>query len=219
MSLFDFYSENWPRLVKLLRSEPRLSPPLLIDSADRLLRQPLRLFIVGQQTNTWYNGVVRIRESTAAITELQTIYEKFSLGLEHPSPFWQAVRELERAFGIKAGHVLWSNLNRADYESARPPRELEEQLLGAFPLLPAEIAVASPDVVVFFTGPSYDGLLSKAFPDAVITPVRGFDQALCNVRHCSLPKRAFRTYHPKFLRLRRKWSRILRAIVRHSGPE
>ena len=216
MSFLDLYADHWPQLVKLLRREPRLSPPLLIDSADRLANQPLRLFVVGQQTNSWYNDEVPIRKSPRAIEALQAIYADFSLGLTHPSPFWQAVRELEHGLGVEPGHVLWGNLNRADFEAGRPPSELEAEMLRVFPLLPEELSAASPDLVVFFTGPAYDGLLSTALPDAVITPVRGFGRALAEVRHSSLPMRSFRAYHPKYLRLSGAWKKVLGAVVRRA---
>ena len=68
------------------------------------------------------------------------------------------------------------------------------------PLLEREIAILAPDVVVFFTGPSYNGLLAATFPEAMLE-AGSLSRAkpVSRVIHPALPAKTFRTYHPNYL--------------------
>ena len=212
------YLELWPRLESLLRAHPEMSPPLLLNPPDDYQGQRIHLFVVGQETATWYDDLLRGKEGNAAIDTLMHIYKNdFRLGQIHPTPFWQAVRDLERALGIEKGAILWSNLNKADQNGGRPSPALEVALLESFPALRREIAVAQPDAVVFFTGPRYDDLLTSIF-SGIRFAASGFpERVFAKVIHPALPDRSFRTYHPKYLRIRKMWPAVLSQLTRVCG--
>jgi hypothetical protein len=73
-------------------------------------------------------------------------------------------------------------------------------------LLTAEIRVLKPTAVIFFTGPDYDVALRDEFPELSMRPL--FDRTereFARLSHPELPSETFRTYHPNFLRRRKKW--------------
>jgi len=85
--------------------------------------------------------------------------------------------------------------------------------LRIFPVLAHEIALAKPDVVVFFSGSNFDELLCRTFSGAKIVPFQQHEDLISNVRHPSLPERTFRTLHPTTLQIEKQASRVLRVIA------
>ena len=214
----ELYQKFWPALEPVLLSDTGMSPPLLLSPPDHYQRQNTRLFVVGQETNTWYNDRLRDKRGDAAIDALMTIYkDEFRLGLKWPTVFWQAVRDVERRLGIETGAILWSNLNKADQNDGPPSRQLEEQLLKVFPVLQSELVISKPDVVIFFTGPAYDRLIASSLEGSHFQPVESTglpEREFAQVKHEVLPERSFRTYHPKHLRLRKMTDLVLSHIGR-----
>ena len=82
-------------------------------------------------------------------------------------------------------------------------------------LLAAEIAALKPDVVIFFTGPHYDGELHNAFPDLDLGPLwRGIaSREMASAHSKSLPPCAVRTYHPSYLQRSRR-GHLLKRLAR-----
>jgi hypothetical protein len=157
---------------------PGLSPPLLIDPPEAYFSQRTRLMIIGQQTQTWWDKRFRTDEQDQMIGTYTKIYrEEFALavGTRRGGAFWQAVRSLEQRLRIALGAVVWTNLNKLDQRATRPTPDVEATLLEKFPVVIREIGITQPDVVVFFTGPAYDRLLSNAFPGAVLQELGRYD--------------------------------------------
>jgi hypothetical protein len=107
--------------------------------------------------------------------------------------------------------TVWSNLNPVDVDKRRP-YEIEDQL-AQLRLLSAQVTILRPDAVVFLTGPAYDGILNINFPGAVQATVSALDiRTLCKVSHQDLPRKTFRTYHPKYLRLSKQYGSVLQCL-------
>ena len=77
-----------------------------------------------------------------------------------------------------------------------------EEAVSRLALVPKEIEVTRPDVVVFFTGRRYDGRLRETFLGVSIRPV---SKLIAQVEHEQLPGHSYRTSHPNYLRLSSKW--------------
>ncbi len=213
----DLYMKHWDRLETYRRSEPTISPPLLVQPPDAYWTQPVRLCVVGQETHTWYDKPFGQRIGPAAIDYLLDIYRNdFALGVRYSSPFWSTVRQLERGLGVAPGAVVWLNLNKVDQDSRRPTHDVEAAVRDVFPVVQEEIRLAQPNAVIFFTGPRYDALLSAVFPGALITPVTKF---LATVAHESLPPISIRTYHPRFLRMRKVLKGTIEEILERIKSE
>ncbi len=78
-------------------------------------------------------------------------------------------------------------------------------------VLKLEIRLLSPDVIVFFSGPTYDGALQVAFSDLTF---HQFDsqtatRELAVVRSESLTPLCLRSFHPSYLQRSKRWSTML----------
>ncbi|MDR7318010.1 hypothetical protein [Brevibacillus nitrificans] len=56
-----------------------------------------------------------------------------------------------------------TNLVKFDFNEGKLPREIEEILCTEFAVLPMEIEILNPDLIIFFTGPDYDERLLSTF--------------------------------------------------------
>lgn len=200
--LASAYLRSWPAGAALLRQHPDLSNPLLLDPPVGYWRQPTRLMVVGQETgpSRWCSDldVRRLRPYRLAVATLMQRYQAFAVGTGARGHFWRFVRQLEDSLGLESGSAVWTNLNKCDL-GGRRPRGLESDLAEAFPLLSQELGVVQPDLVVFLTGPGYDGLIGTTISGR-IEPLRGWpSRLLARVRGDGLPEASFRTYHPNYL--------------------
>ena len=73
-------------------------------------------------------------------------------------------------------------------------------------LLRREIAILKPDIVVFVSGPRYDGTIKSEFPDMEVSPLSRKLPVMAAgvVRAGGLPARTVRTYHPEYLQRSRQ---------------
>lgn len=216
MNFAAIYEPKWRQVAEYVNNHEGVSPPLLLACPARYKVQKTKLFVVGQQTRRWYNDdTLPLSTNHQSIQQLQDIYlNKFCLGMGYPSPFWDAVRSLEKLLSVEERQLLWSNLNKVDENGKKPSREIEDEVFQLFAVLADEIRLSNPDVVVFFTGPHFDHLLVRTFPEAKITPVPRHDKYLSMVTHPDLPYRSFRTYHPGYLRRTKMTIPVLQQIAR-----
>jgi hypothetical protein len=79
-----------------------------------------------------------------------------------------------------------------------------------------EIAIAKPDVVIFLSGPNYDGKINVQFNNEVeFKPFK--EQHIREtviLEHPVLPKHSYRIYHPNYLQ-RSKKSFLLEELIEH----
>jgi hypothetical protein len=68
-----------------------------------------------------------------------------------------------------------------------------------FPVIPEEIRIIKPNVIVFLTGPNYDNVIGDNFGKVSYSDVPSFTQQ--RLAKVSIPDVdfAFRTYHPGYL--------------------
>jgi hypothetical protein len=223
----------------------RMSPPILLQVTDRYCDADIRIIVFGQETHGWtwdrnltndyplypqnwdYPNQINLRDFLSQETSIEALcweYEQFAFAKHQPvswrSPFWQAFRAIES--WDNAG-VMWSNVFRVDYEGgsilnaneAHRKSLLEQQA----DVLRREIEILKPHACIFLTGPHYDSILEYIFPEIqheVVAPV-GDAWQLAKLMHPSLPKQAYRTYHPAYLRRSTKWGYLdyVRAQIRN----
>lgn len=144
------------------------------------------------------------------------VYKVFDFAKTQPpnyrSPFWQAFREILRGAEGKdpkrAG--MWSNLFRVDWSGGSvlgAEQTVRQMVMSAQrSLLCDEIVILQPTGVVFLTGPNYDFELKAEFDKVKFHPFDGIpERELARLTHPRLPYKSFRTYHPKFLSLSKRW--------------
>src|SRR5262249_23010518 len=123
------------------------------------------------------------------ISRIQEFYRQFNLGARSRSPFWVACKKLRRllASGEQVPGLVWGNLYPCDQRKDRPTGQIAQSLLD-LRVLPREIEILRPDVVVFFTGPEYDDALNLLFPSSRFTKCGlPSNQWVHQVEHSSLP--------------------------------
>ena len=203
-ALLDLYHLNWMALNQIRRNDKDISWPLLIKVPPEYALAKRRLVIVGQQTYGWDHFDGNQEDPVHWLTEA---YAAFALGQGyHASPFWQASHQLYESLnpdGAPCGFI-WSNLIKVDQNACRPMQTVEEAVC-AIGLVPAELQILEPDVIVFFTGPSYDDRLRSTFPTLRFIELT---EALKRLEHPSLPYHSYRTPHPKYLRISHQWDTL-----------
>jgi hypothetical protein len=106
--------------------------------------------------------------------------------------------------------VMWSNLPRFDYKGGSILRASDERkdavlrLQGTIVL--EELRALLPDVCVFLTGRDCDVILKEVFPEIEFSQVTdAHKNELARLSQVCLPHHSYRTYHPKYLNLSKKW--------------
>lgn len=189
------------------------------DSASK------RILLVGQETFGWGGGAdlsdpveqLSAWVSSEDVDGLLRCFEDFDFGQEYKStPLWAFHRRLAAAAAEHYRAVGWTNLVRVDTgpmnRSTRSSwanltfEELDLVCDWQIDLFRAEFQAIAPEVVVFVTGPHYDYVIKKMFGDVHFA--RGSEllteREFARVVAPSLPLKSFRTYHPAYLRRRRR---------------
>lgn len=222
--LIYLYKKYWNDLIELKKQYQNLSEPLLINIDDSYLKQKTRLFVVGQQTNGWSVGEKEMgsSEDSRHIDELIQGYKDFRFNLgpkKWRSLFWPTVRKIETKLQINQGGIVWSNINRMDYKKTggkrgRPPENIERILYEKLPLLPQEIRLAKPHLIIFFTGPYYDNIINALFNNPEMTSFPDKEiRKLAKVNLKGYNLKAYRTYHPNYLRLQKLEKDFIELII------
>lgn len=202
-----------------------LSAPFLVAATPAYLAAPIRLIVVGQQTNGWDHGGIDGPHAFAsrvdAVKLLMEGYEMFAFAEGRRSgsgPFWRFHREVAANLGMTPAAIMWLNLIRCDANGASPIDTPAEQPVKNFQhqLLRKELAILDPNAVVFLTGPSYDDILADEIQPATWSavsdhmPMRRLARLTANQPFNPL---MLRTYHPSYLARSRQWGDVLEQIV------
>lgn len=192
--------ESWPAVSSLHRN---LSQPQLMRIPDSYVSSDVRLMVVGQESGAW--GRHEDPTTEQGREELRNEYTAFDLALKttwSTSPFWEAAYQLRDRLnpGGAENGFLWSNLVPVSEQLPSGkygrPSTLVAEAASGLGLIAAEIAIARPHVVVFFTGKSRDELLRRAFPSISLVDVA---QDIVAVEGLPEVRVAYRTEHPHTL--------------------
>lgn len=210
-SLLQLYKEyhNAFKDIKNKFPETQLSGPHLMSLGEQYTKQTVPLLVVGQETHGWQSNVDSIEEQLDA-------YERFNVGEaeNRASPFWNVTRKIEKILGNEPYSCAWTNVSKFDVEMGRAHDEYKSAISQLDEILYREIILLKPKMCLFFTGPDFDGRLSKIFDGLIFTPITGFEsRMLCRLQHTVLPLATYRTYHPKYLRIKGLENRFLEFIT------
>jgi hypothetical protein len=241
LKLKAVYSK-WKTHVHLEEEALQLSPPLLLSVPQAYTVAKRRIILSGQETYGWkwghdlrtlypeyeteypFKDICTMKDFVTNEDSIEALcwgYREFDFSSKQPrtrgSPLWQAFREVQ---GWEDAGLIWTNLARCDYQGGsvlNAPEELMADLSRLqYRLMAEELAILQPHVCLFLTGPRYDNFLAEVFPECQLTSVGDSPvRELARISHPSLPRSSFRTYHPKYLRLRKRWHILtqLSAIV------
>ena len=203
-----------------------LTSPLLLSVTERWQASKERVLVVGQETMGWGFDPIHnwcdFKENSNVIHTLTNGYRSFEFARSNPtnhrSPFWSAYRQFRAALGDEQDgfdtSVLWTNLFRMSITGCSvikegTPLEVEQLCEASRGILQAELRILKPTAVVFFTGPNYDRAMDAIFPGIERQTFGDFDKrVLAELSHPDLPVKAWRTYHPAYMRRSGQWEII-----------
>lgn len=203
-----------------------LSAPLLLSIPDRWKKSNHRMLVIGQETMGWgFDPIHSWGDFKRMDNSVQTMvdgYRNFEFARHKPehhnSPFWCAYRHFREVHGDEQDgvetSVLWTNLFRMSLDGCSiikegTSEEITQLADASRDVLLAELRVLGPTSVVFFTGPNYDRTIDAILPGLARHVVDGFDiRVLAQLVHADLPVKAWRTYHPAYLRRSKQWQVI-----------
>jgi hypothetical protein len=210
-ALTALYSSKWNSLISKLEAitqdknlDIKPTNPLLlyIDDEEGYQNADIRLMIYGQETNSWYE------KGNGSIDEIQNLYDGFFNEGEcwqYRSQFWNGVKRfvssLQNKYPDKKIRLTWNNIVKIGKQGDKglPPDYIYEIEREYFNVIPEELEILNPNVVLFFTGPNYDSIVKdifgvlkyQALPDST-------ERQLSKVSLQKVPF-AYRTYHPNYL--------------------
>jgi hypothetical protein len=208
--LHDLYLQKQPAFQALRQQFPTadLAGPLLLSPNAAYSKQKYPLLIIGQETKGWQYHVQDIAKQMA-------VYEEFNVGeTYYASPFWNVTRKVERALGSVPYSCSWTNVSKFDLDGGRSYGQYEQAISDLDDILTTEISILQPEVCIFFTGPDFDYRLNRIFTGLRYNAVSDWNKrALARLEHPLLPPHCFRTYHPRYLRLRRQETAFIETIA------
>lgn len=222
--LYNIYLEYIPKLITEVGKldngfNRKLSYPLLIDPFDNYWNQEKRIVFFGKETYGWWfddkeKYFTKKYENEELIDQLLLKYSTFKLGANYPaSPFWNFCHKAFRRItknDSKTGFV-WNNVIKVDENRKTPEWKVMKSIYTCYPdLILKELEILKPDIIIFLTGPTMDRYLQYIFKGSQFTTIE--QRWLLRLKHDNLPYHSYRSYHPKYLRIRRRSEDIIERI-------
>jgi hypothetical protein len=170
-------------------------------------------------------GWLQFKSAHDSVNALVNAYKIFNFSsnnhpLNHRAPFFSAYRKIRKAVDDDdksfETSVLWTNLIRMSVNECSvfknknaTPKQIEKMITASTDVFQDEVKILKPDIVIFFTGPTYDYALNKILYGSAFRNVLDYkERVLAEISHVILPEMAWRTYHPAYLQRSRKTSII-----------
>ena len=190
--------------------------PLLLKSDKEFEEAELKVMFFGPETNEW-NGVF---EENIDIDSITTVYDEFYLqkGYEkYGKPFWNFIKRLKNIQSEKKIGYIWNNVLKIGKSDVGTPQQgLINYTIDYFNVIPQEIEILKPNVLLFLSGHTYDEYIKKSVGNFTVVPIEGFTtNELCILKFDDINiDLAIRTYHPGYLqRMGEKRKKITETII------
>jgi hypothetical protein len=200
--LENLYQNKKSQLKGHFEGEDDVEGPLLMYCwEDDYLKSDYKILFIGKEPNGhigWYSDEIDI---------LLDWYKDFRLCKKEGSGFtniWKGmyyVNNKLNQFSNNSPNFLWTNVSKCCKDGKNINWEQHKKFVEKFDVLVEEIKIVNPDVVVFFTGPSYDDKIKIQFKEDVQfkkvmndVPSREFAQLI----NPNLPFHTYRLYHPDY---------------------
>ncbi len=214
---FNFDEDNNPE-----DTENMATHPLLIQTNEEYENADFKVMFFGKETNEWGKSEINngIFEEDIDIDSIVRIYYQFYLEKKYErygKPFWNFIRRLKSTQSKKKIGYIWNNvLKIGKCESGTPQPNLRKYTFDYFNIIPQEIEILKPNILLFLSGHSYDEYIRKSIGSFTIVPIDGFTtNELCILKFDNIEvDLAIRTYHPGYLqRLKERRIAITEKIV------
>lgn len=212
-SLKDIYLKYWNDYIEHIRNNHAIEPanPFLIVEPLDYREKAKKVMICGQETQGWGNEFDHDPNS-ATINALLGLYAGFVNNGGYNSPYWQFINQLKKHCP-NVGFVCNNIVKIGKQFSPGCDDTINDLTLKYFPVIPEELSVLKPDIILFLTGPSYDKRIKGALGDFQTEQINNINNFIqIKFKDSSLPK-AYRCYHPRYLRLSGQESMILEFLI------
>lgn len=210
--LLELYQGKYPKLSQLLieknhslKHSDKATNPLMLKVDEKYANAELKIMFFGQETNYWYSEKNK-GEFHGEIEPIFNLYEEFYLSnncYSYGGQFWNGIGRfgslLEKEVDKKVG-LIWNNVIKIGKCGIGTPfASIQEIQFEHFNVIQKEIEILNPDILVFFSGPNYDGHIKRTFGNLGRKSISGFtERQLCELNVLETVP-AFRTYHPNYL--------------------
>ena len=192
-------------LDKENRKSEKGTNPLLLKVNDDYVDADIKIMFFGQETNMWLGE----RNNGAFLGEIQPVidlYHGFYIDefcYKYGGQFWNGISRLKKIISNKLPEkkigFLWNNVVKIGRCDKGFPTKINSLTNKYFNVIPNEIEITKPDIIIFLSGPNYDSEIRKIFGDFKTKAIGGYStRQLCKIESANLPN-AFRTYDPNFL--------------------
>jgi hypothetical protein len=200
--LENLYAKNISGVSELENLE--LDGPLLMHCWEKeYLNSNFKILFIGQETYSWAGDIV------TDINNEVNRYKQF-VNMEVSTPFWNCIYRInEQLNQNQNNNFQWTNISK--FCNVKPPYPLSfdvhTKTVEHFNVLKEEIEILKPDVIIFFSGHSYDDKIEIQFKEN-LEFLSVFDEIpkieLARIKGSCLPEHTYRTYHPNYLQRSKK---------------
>ena len=216
--------ETYSQKIEGLKNSPEFAdevdgPILMHCWEEQYKKSQYKILFVGQECNGW------IGYMDDKIDVSIDGYKQFEMSHSgNRTIFWQYVNKINSALNpdqAEMKNFLWTNVSKfSTLDGNALDWGTHLSTVNKFNCLREEIAITKPDIVIFLSGPNYDGKINVQFNDEV--NFKKFkDRHLREtviLEHPDLPKHTYRIYHPNYLQ-RSKKSFLLDELIEHLKTE
>lgn len=183
--------------------------PFIPNADARYWDAKVKVMIFGQETRGWLTETPFPECIDAA-----TIADQYTTGMASGVPRWKGAfrngfnklkSQLEQHYEVtnKSVGFAWNNLIKIGKNgSGTPCNCIIKWQQHWFDVTKKEVEdFYRPDIILFLTGPSYDGYIKSIFPDIKRDSVEGYEKKqMARLSSSSFSQAtAIRTYHPAYL--------------------
>lgn len=200
-TLKEVYEKYWDGYLTHIRNNHNIQAanPFLIVTPQDYYEKKKRVMICGQETQGWGNEFDNCPEN-ATMDAILHIYAGFVNNGGYNSPYWQFINFLKNACPDVS--FVCNNIVKIDKKYGPGCDDtINDLALKYFPVIPEELKILKPDIILFLTGPKYDWRIRQTldeFKTKQVGSIKKFEEIIFDDN--SLPK-AFRCYHPRYLRV------------------
>lgn len=219
--LYDLYTNHIKGITQLAHTYNDIDGPLLMKCWEKdYLKSNFKILFVGKECNGWIGDV------SADLGKLLHAYEEFKLSKNgNRTVFWQYVYWMNSLLNPdqkEDTNFLWTNISKfCNINGKGLNWSTHIDTVNKFNCLKDEIEIVKPNVVIFFSGPYYDGKMNCQFNDQLNftqvfedIPIR----QLAKVNHICLPHHTYRVYHPSYLQRSGLYNHIERLVDQIKNP-
>jgi hypothetical protein len=194
--------------------------PFLIKTDKNYESADFKIMIFGKEPNVWGNEFNEgIFEEGVDIDSVISIYDKVylqNLYEKDSRPFWNFVKGLKNIqFEKKVGYICNNVLKIGKSKSGPPQQGLINYTLDFFNVIPQEIEILKPKVLLFLSGHTYDEHIKKSVGNFAVVPIEGFTtNELCILKFDDINvDLAIRTYHPGYLQRKQELKKTITETI------